>query len=75
VVWRDLGDRVIAIAPDSPEPITLPLGGAVLWDALEEAGTVEELAAQVGASYDAPSGWAAPAVEHLLAARLVEVEP
>ena len=73
-VWRDLGDRVVVLAPDASEPVTLPVGGAVVWDALEEPGTVDELTAQVAASFDAPSGWVAAAVEHLLDARLVELE-
>lgn len=49
VVWRDLGDEVLVLAP-APATRVLVLGGgsAVVWRHLESGGMADELARVIG---------------------------
>ena len=62
VMWRNVLDDVVVLAPGTPDPFALA-GGAALWAALEAPGTPAELAAASGSAD--PAG--AEAVASLLA--------
>lgn len=52
VLWRRTLEAVVLLAPDTGEIITLTATGQALWEALEEPGTVPEVAARVADGYD-----------------------
>lgn len=54
VLWRRTCDRVVILLPPSGEFVTLTSTGCDLWAALEEPGSVGELAGRLAATYGAP---------------------
>lgn len=54
VLWRRTHDRVVLLVPGSPDFVTLKGTGCDLWAALEEPGSVGDVAARLVAAYGAP---------------------
>jgi len=54
VLWRQTYDRVLILLPSSGQFITLEATGRDLWAALEEPGTVHDLACRLAADFGAP---------------------
>jgi hypothetical protein len=54
VLWRRTYDRVVLLVPTSGESVTLQATGCDLWAALEEPGSVGELAERLAVAYGAP---------------------
>ncbi len=69
VLWRRTYDRVVMLLPTSGEFVTLKATGCDLWAALEEPGSLGELAERLAAAYDAPieriASDIAPVIEEL----------
>jgi hypothetical protein len=54
VLWRRTYDRVLIRIPASGEAVTLQTTACDLWAALEEPGSLREVAKRLGRLYDAP---------------------
>ena len=54
VLWRRTYDRVVIVLPRSGEFFTLQATGCDLWAALEEPGSIRDLAARLAANYAIP---------------------
>jgi hypothetical protein len=66
VLWRRTYDRVIILVPASGELVTLQATARDLWAALDEPGSVGELAERLAALYDAPLEQIASDIEPVL---------
>ena len=54
VLWRRTYDRVLILMPASGEIVTLQATACDLWAALEEPGSLREVAKRLAVLYDAP---------------------
>lgn len=54
VLWRRTYDRVVMLVPDSGEFLALQATGCDLWAALEDPGSLGEIAKRLVAVYGAP---------------------
>ena len=54
VLWRRTYDRVVVLVPATREFVTLQATGCDLWAALEQPGSLEEVARRLAAAYGAP---------------------
>lgn len=55
VLWRRTHDRLLILVPGGDTILTLGGSGLDLWAALEEPGSVQELAQRLAAVYAAPA--------------------
>jgi hypothetical protein len=56
VLWRRTYDRVLILIPATGEVVTLQATGSDLWGALENPGSIEEVAERLAARYTAAVG-------------------
>jgi Coenzyme PQQ synthesis protein D (PqqD) len=76
VLWRRSLDAVVLLAPGRSEPFTLTGTGPEVWDLLDEAHSLDELAAVLASEHDAEDSVVvadlAPIIRELVAARAVD---
>ena len=77
VLWRRTVDRVVILLPGSGEFLALKATGCDLWGALEESGSIRQLAERLslayGASVDQIAADIAPVIQQLAGCGAVAV--